>query len=579
MSNAIGVTDQAGLCLSCGAPFVARLDASDTIALDRAYLSLLWMNSKARSSSKMIRMFEHPRLANTVERAHVFHQSHHKPALEFMIRTAKGDRDRREPGQRQPLNASPGYEPLPYDAVPTSKTNRQPMMAFWDRPAERERLDMTDLTQLIIRDIITPSPDPAAFGLNFDVETFGRTCLTCVDCNAVMTRGKRFLDLLLREAGPLVSDPQAIQVRTVTVRGHPRPEDGVAFWHQSGTDQRDNTSLTPLVAYYLHMCLPWPVAGIEDDFLKTALDAIDPGLTADTPLSTHFKARALFLQQCWLVLQIACLCGAVQRSTQPHEGRLSCGYKAYMGSLDLYASFFCWRLFEFEHGGNYSASLDFEQWHQKYFTCATRCKGLRLPRRRTIGEWLDPGEVAPRALVQRIQQRLVELYRVRLRPLRDFLTGQVGVPDDVSLFFVHPRRLRLLKDLSRRNSHADFDGALACFGVRALTYRMLDLCRLYPSDILDMLHDFIKHWTWREIGNVQTHHAWIDARSASVWYDLARLVVRPDSLPMDRLELGKAKKGPKCSPWASVPTLRKMGAFTERRSHRQAWSGSAPAGA
>ena len=126
---------------------------------------------------------------------------------------------------------------------------------------------------------------------------------------------------------------------------------------------------------------------------------------------------------------------------------------------------------------------------------------------------------------------------------------------------------------------ADFDGALACFGVRALPYRMLDLCRLYPPDILDMLHDFIKHWTWREIGNVQTHHAWIDARSASVWYDLARLVVRPDSLPMDRLELGKAKKGPKCSPWASVPTLRKMGAFTERRSQRQAWSGPAPAGA
>jgi len=572
MATTIAVTEQAALCLSCGAPFVARMDASDTLSLDRGYLSLLWMNSKARSSGKMIRMFNHPRLTNIVERAHIFHQSHHKTALVYMIHVMKGDRDRLEPGGGNPLNGQPAHAPLPYHAAPTSKTNQQPLIAFWDRPDENRRLDLTDLFDLIVEDIIEKSDDRYKFQ-QFDIDCFERTCLTCSDCNAVMTRGKRFLDLLSRDSTPLVEDRDAIQTRGVSTGRHPKIEDALQHWRQRGTAQQDNTSLTPLVAYYLHMCLPWPVrnnglASDRNDAIWIALRNIENGLAVDQERSTYFKARALYLQQCWLVLQIACLCGAIPRSSQPGEESLSCGYKAYLGAMDFYVSFFCWRLFEFEHIGQYDATLSFEQWHQKYFTCAGRCRGLRLPRHRTIAEWVDPGEVAPRAMIQRIQRRLVVLYRVKLRPLREFLTRQPGVPPEVSLYFVHPRRLRALIDLSREFPHADFDGALARFGVRALTYRMLDLCRRYPEDVLDMLRDFITHWTWREVGNIQTHNAWIDARTASVWYDLAHLVVRPDEIPMDRAKLLKVKQGAKCSPWASVLSLRKMGAFTERGARR-----------
>lgn len=86
----------------------------------------------------------------------------------------------------------------------------------------------------------------------------------------------------------------------------------------------------------------------------------------------------------------------------------------HLGALDLYVSFFLWRLVQFEYGQRVSAVLDFAQWHQKFFWDAIDCKALfkhqggqDILGRLVYGTTHQPG----RALVESICKNLIRLAR------------------------------------------------------------------------------------------------------------------------------------------------------------------------
>jgi hypothetical protein len=120
--------------------------------------------------------------------------------------------------------------------------------------------------------------------------------------------------------------------------------------------------------------------------------------------------------------------------------------------LDVYVSYFIWRLMKYEFGASNARSPDFVQWHQKYFWDA-----MRMPvfdgRRSQAGlgvEMLPTSQVAAQELFGLVCTELMELYEVKLRPLVRFVSRQVfGVPmtldeDFTSNYFVPPGALRAL---------------------------------------------------------------------------------------------------------------------------------------
>lgn len=544
-----GATEQCGLCLSCGAPFVARMDAIEAMGFDRGYMSLLWLNGKARTSMSMQTLFRTPRLFNVPQRAHIFHQSHHSVALDYMM-----NRQRRDSSVGEPANGAVFPRdslPLAYIEDPAGQ-NKRGQLAFWAMPPRDERILYTAL-----RDFLVSAANRHRLGdrlgHGFPVDELATTYDTCADCNGVMTQRKRFMDLLARGSTALIRDPDSIGVRNVDTHRHNRQADAYNHWTRSGARQQNPRTLTPLVAYYLHLCLPFPPAGGDDFFRASVRRSPD----------TQRVTRSLYIQQAWLILEIACLCGTLARSRQEGE-QLACGYKTYLGSLDLYTSFFCWRLFQFQHLGRFDPALDFVQWHQKYFACAAQCKELRLSRRLTIGEFIDPGDLQQGELVVAVHDHLMHLYSVIFKPLCGFLSGQAVSPY-LGLYFIQPRRLGELVDRSRECGHAEFGGALARFGVKALMHRMIDLCRSYPDDIKEHLRDFVSCWERIESRNTKESHPSVTASTALIWHQFAQLVVRPRRMPATREELLRFIKGDKCSPWASVLTLASMGALRRRR--------------
>jgi len=550
MSDARGPSEHCGLCLSCGAPFIARMDGTVAVGLDRAYLSILYLNSKARTSQTMQNLFRNARLVSEVHRAHIFHESHHGVALDYMMRHRTRDLDIIEPGAGSHLPAD--NPPIPFYQEPKGQRQRA-LIAFWDRPPEAKRIRYSRLRDFLV-DRARRHALGSRIGTAFPVDELTTTYDTCEDCNTVMTQKKRFMDLLVRGSTALVGEPDEIHVREANTNRQAKQEEGYRHWTQANASEQDSKSLTPLVTYYLNLCLPFPDAGGSGDYFEDQF-AGAPALCA--------TVRSLYLQQSWLILEIACLCGTITRSRN-EDGGLSCGYKIYLGSLDLYVSYFCWRLFQFEHLEEFDPALNFAQWHQKYFTCAGQCRQITLPRKKTVGEWVDPGDVQPRELVKLLERRLMNLYQVRLKEMVRLLCGR-RVERPVSRFFLPPACLVELVDRSRECGPAEFDKALARFGIRAMTYRMRELCRSYPDDIRNLLGDFVTAWEGVEKRLIQKAHPELNPRAAGIWYDLARLVVRPTSMPATREELLRFTRGPRCSPWASVLSLANMGALSRRR--------------
>ena len=97
---------------------------------------------------------------------------------------------------------------------------------------------------------------------------------------------------------------------------------------------------------------------------------------------------------------------------------LSHGMHQHLGALDLYVSFFLWRLVQFEFGARVSAVLDFVQWHQKYYWDAIDCKAMfkRNHSHDIIGRFVYGTTNQPgRALVESICKNLIRFPFPRSR--------------------------------------------------------------------------------------------------------------------------------------------------------------------
>ena len=133
----------------------------------------------------------------------------------------------------------------------------------------------------------------------------------------------------------------------------------------------------------------------------------------------------------------------------------------------------------------------------------------------------------------------------------------------MSNYFLPLRALPLLRNMSlRRVAHNDFDSAMEQFGINALSFRFIQLCKDYPGPIKRMLKDFRNSWQQREVYNIKKMWPVIDIKTAYTLYSLAMLLDPPMQLPDSGRTRQLILNGPKCSPWTSVIPLKHQKAFS-----------------
>jgi hypothetical protein len=304
---------QCGLCLSCGAPFLP--DIGDIDFFNRqGNLSLLFLNTEFQNNLEVRRIFLKPSLLSKRHQAHVFHGSHHATAIEYMC--TMHTHDRAVGGGVVPVDGGvvPNQfnAPLLYFHAPTSKGEKGPQAATWDRPARADRLKMSSLLAVIIQAANRPSARPIEQNLE-------QTYLTCDRCNYVMTQQADFRFLLgYRPAGMHNTRGTIIQGRPITqyrMVAHGPLLTAYGQWAfknpPAAPVPRPNFSQVdseaPHIAYYLHMCLPFKRNGHAHDVFHEMIP--------DAPLMR--SARKLYVEQCWLIMEIACLALSVE------EGRVA----------------------------------------------------------------------------------------------------------------------------------------------------------------------------------------------------------------------------------------------------------------
>lgn len=436
---------QCGLCLSCGGPFLPEVDDIDFFNR-QGNLSILFLNTEFKNSADIRRLYDKAQLVGKRHQAHMFHQSHHATAVNYMCNMHRDDGDvghgvvpaRNAPVPNQ-VNA-----PLLYFHSPTSKGDKGGEAAFWTRPARADRLDMSSLLKVIV----SASREPTAMVVEQNLEL---THLTCDKCNIIMTQLADFRFLLgYNAAGSKNTRGRIIRgtpIRQYKMRATTPLPDAFGNWEflapPANVVQRptftDTDSEAPYVAYYLHMCLPFREDGVAHDVFHRRIRV--PALRA--------SARTLYVEQCWLILEIACLALAVEEGkVATGTGKLSFGMHQHLGALDLYVSFFVWRLIQFQYGQRLSAVMDFVQWHQKFYCDALDCKALfRLNQRQDVLARSVYGttDQSARTLVETICVGLIRLYKWKLNPLVRLVARLDGVPPEVKDYFVPWDTLRALK--------------------------------------------------------------------------------------------------------------------------------------
>ena len=462
---------QCGLCLSCGAPFMPDIGEIDFFNR-QGNLSVVFLNTEFKRNPEIMRRFERPRFATGKHGAHVFHKSHHATAIKYMCERYDSNANTPVGWGSGPARAV-GYqvadaqnEPMLFFHAPTSKEAKKARLAVWDAPPAAERLNMKPLWNRIIHASQAATARPVLQNLE---ETF----ITCVDCNTLMTQEADFKYLVgfgpaaRRNTHGRIIQGQPVRQYPVNENGHSL-ENGYGHWTVGNyaanvparPRQDQDDSEAPHIAYYLHQCLPIPNAANQDPFENRIAD---PAMRS--------SARTLFIELCWIILEIAGLATIVEEGKVTAPGtKLSNGIHQHYGALDFYVSFFLWRLLEFQFGQRVSLSgLDFVQWHQKYFWDAMNCRALFRPNERKIllGQRMYGGTAqAPRLLVEQICGRLVQHYKVRLRPLIAHVTGMGQVVPEVTQFFLPLEIVRVLRERSTQ----------VCVLVRLVLYSCNSLC-------------------------------------------------------------------------------------------------------
>jgi len=441
---------QCALCLSCGSPFLPKKLEADTY-VRKGTQSVLYLDQEFKDSHEIRRKYDLAKYTDVKQAGHIFHDSHHQLAIEYMCNRHTGDANVRWSGGGVRVVPDGLNGPMPYLKNPKGKKDKGPMVATWNAPPEGSRLDFHPLLDRIV--FAADQAGAKASLINLD-ETFA----ICQACNVIMTQQNNMsfhLGLKRMRAvntAPLLGpgEDMITQWKANTRRASPRNAygrwrrlqgaPGRGTLHPHGTAGDD---LTPAIAYYLHMCLPFLGGGAPDPFMSIG----DVGMRE--------PARRLYLHLSWIILEIACL-ATLRDMGKLYDpvGARSHGPQQHSGALDIYVSFFIFKLMQFECGERVEREgLDFVQWHQKYYWDAINCKGL-FPHHRITHLIADRVYSAvtqgSRPLVEEICRGLVRLYDGDLAPLISFVTNQGDdLPMEIRSYFLP---LPAMRELRRRSA-------------------------------------------------------------------------------------------------------------------------------
>ena len=452
---------QCGLCLSCGVPFMPSADDTDLFR-HTGNLSVLFLNVEFKNNQEIRRQYQTPKFTSEKQESHVFHESHHFTALNHMCNHHVDDSNVtwEAAGGRAggTLIADSGNDPLPYYKSPGSKKGKKAYAATWTRPTEEERLKFPTLLEHVIE--AAQKETARSFAQNVKEKH-----AICRGCNLIMTQRNDMeyhlgLNRMRGEnEAPLIrTTPRVPITQTKATDNGANCEDGYGVWTR-GAGQgslapkgKNDDDLTPAIAYYLHMCLPFidPADNKPNPF-----EAIVGANSAEMKRS----ARTLYLELSWLILEIGCVATLKERGRlYSPEGTRSHGPHQHSGVLDFYVSYFIYRLMFFEFNVDLQREgLDFVQWHQKYYSDAINCKELfkdnaGVARDGVLACMVCPTTVQPsKELLEQICDGLMQLYKETLKPLIDFTRGrrtQLNLPLGVKNYFLP---LPAMLELRRRS--------------------------------------------------------------------------------------------------------------------------------
>lgn len=552
--------DQCGLCLSCGAPFMPTL-ANVKLFGHRANLSILYLEEKCNNNEMLRKRFKDPKFAGTRHGSHMFHEGHHAQAIQYMSKHHVGDDGPATPVVDVLLPAINSAFPFFKNE---SKKNHS-CLASWPRPPLADRVDMAP-----ILDHILGAGDNGRDAL-FSEDVGVKYCI-CNYCNGLMTQ-LSYMRYIVGFASTANKNPHG-SVISETFHGiscYPADkmttnllDSAYGVWKRSRGNAVEHFPMrqgvddptAPHIAYYLHLCLPYTAGPADDVFAVMGASMV--------------AARSTYTQLCWLVLIIACVATQVEKGKTYGDHHVSHGQHQLYGVLDVYVSFFFWRLMSYDYSVDLRRSgLDFVQWHQKFFWEAVHLPGIGARDHVIFGfATYSTVDINSKALIQDLGARLMGLYTDQLRPLVLHVTGNTPVPPAlvsdadvfVRRFFVSLQSLRRMRRLSASRVHEDdFDSSLAVFGIHALLGRVHRLC---SEELKAMLVSFRRAWSMLEIDRVRLKNPGLSMRSASVVVALCRLLDPPVELPHDKVAADAILYAAKCSAWNSVLALRELGAFT-----------------
>jgi hypothetical protein len=419
----MSATYQACLCLSCGAPFLP--ETKDVEVFNRqGNISLLYIHNKTRNSVLLKGIYNEPHFSAEKAAAHMFHTSHHSNAIDYMCRHHHGDdAPQLLSGVRDTLGDVNSMFPFYFGAV---SGKARPSLAVWERPLQADRLDYSPLRDFVAG--VKKMDRDAKFDVSLNV-----TYPCCRGCNSIMTQLSHMRYLVgftstgaKNPHGTIISagktpisvySAKATSIDVMSAYGHWTLKNFSNSKFPGG--ERSEDPLSPHIAYYLHLCMPFMAQADQDFFEQQA--RLQGSVVA---------ARTMYVQLSWLVLIIACL------ATQLDEGlvgggKLSWGLHQHYGTLDIYVSFFIWRMCLYEYGSVLPQNaLDFIQWHQKYFWGAVYLPGFDRSSPIVGVTVFSSVRRNARDLVEEICRELVALYHGPLRVLIQHVTGHIPVPMD-----------------------------------------------------------------------------------------------------------------------------------------------------
>ena len=412
---------QCGLCLSCGAPFPPK---SDEIVLfnHTGNMSILYIHTQFVENTVLNRVYEKPVFTGVEQKSHIIHGSHHEGALTYMCFHHKGDMAPKKPA---PLNSVITGDSCMFPYLKSPTTGQGPQVATWTRPTADKRMNFDPLLQRLLNP--TDHIPRDAGGITMSLKLMYPICTPCNSLMTVLSKMRYLLGftntannnpfpciISIRESPISTQEAVTHKAKVDNAYGNWTLKTGAAVHRLPSREPENKDTVAPHVAYYLHLCLPH--SGVD-----AALDTFN----VPTLPGSELTARCTYLELSWLILEIACLASLLMDG-KSYNAQLSHGQHQHYGVLDLYVSYFLWRLLQFEYPTQIRASgLDFPQWHQKYYCVVLGCPKLGLDKSSPILGIQAFGnlQTSTKEIVEEICARLINLYTGPLQPLVMFVTN------------------------------------------------------------------------------------------------------------------------------------------------------------